>query len=239
MFIPVMGSFVAGQDITFVLLAAALAIEAMRRDRDVLAGLLFALCSVKVHLFLLLPVALLLHKRWRVLGGGVLGGVTFMTASFVTDGLDWPVRYVRMLANPKTHPGADVTPSLRSLVYAFTASENLVTEIVLSLAVAAMVIVIAKRSSLELAIGFSLIGGLLVSYHAFIHDCLILLLPMALILEHSKWPPLRASMALTIMPPLFFCLMAGHPWSALLPLALMIILVLAAVRPAGTDARIA
>jgi len=47
------------------------------RGRDVPAGLLLALCTAKPHLFLLLPVALVARRRWRLLASASAGTLGF------------------------------------------------------------------------------------------------------------------------------------------------------------------
>ena len=55
-----------------------LALLWMTRGRDFAAGLLLALCSIKFHMFLLLPLVLLIHRRWAVLRGGLVGGAILL-----------------------------------------------------------------------------------------------------------------------------------------------------------------
>jgi len=230
--LPVLSNFLTGQDLAFALLAAALAIESMRRGRDFAAGLLLSICAIKIHLFGLVPVVLLLHKRWTVLAGGALGGAAMLTASFASDGWDWPRRYLALLANPDLHPGPEHMPTLRGLLFAFTGYEMPWTLIALSIVVTAAVVYIAWRSDLEFALAFALVGGLLIGYHAYLQDCMILLLVFVLVLEHSRWVPLRGAMALALTPPLFLFLTAGRPWNAAVPLALLALLAMAAIKPA-------
>jgi hypothetical protein len=222
----------AGQDLTFVLLFAALAIEAMRRDWDFAAGLLLSICAIKIHLFALVPIPFLLHRRWRVLQGGAVGGLVLLGVSFASDGGDWPKRYLALLANPELHPRAEPMPTLRGLVCAFTSAELPWLMAALSLAVVLAVINVGYRSNLEFGLAFALVGGLLVGYHAYLQDCTILLLAFVLVLEHSRWVPLRGATVLALTPLPFVCLVAGKPWNALVPIMLLTLLALAVVRPA-------
>jgi hypothetical protein len=68
-------------------------------------------------------------------------------------------------------------------------------------------------------------------YHAALSDCMILLMTFVLVLEHSRFAPLRGTVAFAITPPVFFCLMEGRPWNAVVPVALMITMGLAAINP--------
>jgi hypothetical protein len=232
--LPLLSTILAGQDLAFPLLAAALAVQAMRRNRDFAAGLLLALCAIKIHLFAPVPLVLLVHRRWRVLQGGAVGGLVLLAASFVSDGWDWPQRYLSLLTNPELHPSAGLMPTLRGLVYAFTGREVPWAIAAGSLAVLVAVVHIARRGKLEFGLAFALVGGLLAGYHAYLQDCVILLLVFVLVLEHSRWAPLRAATALALTPPVFLLLMMGRPWNAVVPLLLLALLALAAVSPLPT-----
>jgi hypothetical protein len=231
--LPVLSNFLTGQDLAFAVLAAALAIEAMRRNQDFAAGLLLSLCAIKIHLFSMTPLVLLIHRRWSVLGGGATGGAVLLAASFLSDGLDWPRRYLGLLANPELHPGPEHMPTLRGLIFALSGREIPMLEIALSLVVIAALILLARRSSLEFGLAFAIVSGLLVGYHAYLQDCMILLLTFVLVLEHSRWPPLRAATALALTPPVFLFLTAGQPYNAVVPLVLLLLLALANIRPAS------
>lgn len=231
--LPLLANILTGQDLAFVLLAAAIAIEAMRRQQDFAAGLLLSLCAIKIHLFALVPIVLVLHRRWGVLQGGSVGGLVLCTVSFLSDGRDWAQRYLALLSNPELHPGAEHMPTLRGLVYAFTASELPWVVVVLSFVVALAVVHIGRRSNLEFGLAFALVGGLLVGYHAYLQDCTILLLVFVLVLEHSGSVWLRGATALALTPPVFLFLTAGKPWNAFVPLALLALLTTAVIRPAA------
>ncbi len=230
--LPVLSNFLTGQDLAFALLAFALSTEAMRRSRDFAGGLLLALCAIKIHLFILVPVVLLIHRKWKVLWGGASGAAVLAAISFLSDGWDWPRRYLALLGNPELHPGAEHMPTLRGLVFAATGSESRALLILLSALVVLTLVWIAWRGSLEFGLALALPAGLLIGYHAYLQDCVILLMTFLLALEHSNWPVLRGAVALAITPPVFLFLLAGEPWNAVVPAVLMICITLAAINAA-------
>jgi hypothetical protein len=62
-----------------------------------------ALCAVKPHLFLFMPVALLAQKKYRALVGLMLAGAALYLLSWAMLGPDWPVIYLRAVtANEAT-----------------------------------------------------------------------------------------------------------------------------------------
>jgi len=75
----------------------ALAIEAMRNDRPVLAGLAIAAMTLKPQLGLAIPVALLAGGHWRVILWATAGTAAILAASLVWPGADyWPAFFAAM-----------------------------------------------------------------------------------------------------------------------------------------------
>jgi hypothetical protein len=227
MSLPLLAAVLNGQDVAIVLLAASLAIEAARRGWVWTAGLLLSICSIKFHLIALALVVLLVQRRWRFLVGFLSGGMGLLATSFVAAGPDWPWRYLLALRKPEMHPCPESMPTFRSLVYALTGRDAPLLIVLLSLVVLAAVVYISRHAGFELAFACGLLGGVLTAYHAYMPDCLMLLLPFVLILKHSASRALRAGMAVLLMPPLYLCLAMGYPWSAIVPLAILAVLLMA------------
>jgi hypothetical protein len=226
---PLLSDFLNGQDVTLVLLLAAGSILAIRREHDFLAGLLLSLCAIKGHLFVLVPLVLLIHRRWMVLAGGAAGGVVLTAMSFFTDGKDWPQRYLALLANPELHPNPASMPNLRGLIFGLTGADHPAIYWLLTITVVAAVVWIAWGTrDFEMAFAMSLIGGVLVGFHAYVQDAVLLLLPFAIVIARSQVIPLRLLMALAILPPVYICLLVGRPYNAAVPLTLMAVLLTAA-----------
>lgn len=226
--LPLLSNFLNGQDVTLVLMLAAGSILAIRGKRDFLAGLLLSLCAIKGHLFVLTPLVFLIYRRWVVLAGGAAGGVALIAMSFLTDGKDWPQRYLALLKNPELHPNPSGMPNLRGLVFGITGAEYPAIYWALTIVVVAGVAWLAWRlKDLEMAFAMSLVAGLLVGYHAYLQDAALLLLPFAIVIARSKAVPLRVVMALAILPPIYICLVMGRPYNVAVPVVLMGVLVAA------------
>src|SRR5580658_735747 len=226
---PLLSNFLNGQDVTLVLLLAAGSILAIRHEHDFAAGLLLSLCAIKGHLFVLTPLIFLIHRRWMVLAGGAVGGGVLTAMSFLSDGRDWPRRYLTLLANPELHPSPSSMPNLRGLVFGVTGEEYPAMYWVLTICVVAAVVWLAwKIRDLEMAFAMSMVAGLLVGYHAYLQDAVLLLLPFAIVIAKSKVVSLRVLMALAILPPIYICLLMGRPWNIAVPLILMAVLGVAA-----------
>ena len=85
-FLPVATSFNVGQDVAFVLAAATGAYLLLRTGRPFLAGVLFGLCAIKFHLFLLLPLLIFHRRLWRTALGGLSVLAVFLAISFAAYG---------------------------------------------------------------------------------------------------------------------------------------------------------
>lgn len=228
--VPLLASFATGQDLGLVLLLAGLSMLLVKEDREFLAGLMLALCAIKFHLFLLMPLVLLIHRRWRVLMGGAAGGTALVLTSFVAGGPYWFQAYAILLRNPALHPGSEHMPNLHGLLSVLSIS-SLPAEAWLSLVVTAMVAFIAwKTPDVELALAFALVGGLLISFHAYVQDCVILLLVFVVICSKPVSRAERAIAALAVLPPVYLLLLLGKPYSLAAPVMFFALLFAGFVR---------
>jgi len=180
-FFPTWISFACGQDTPFVLLAVASAVLLLRKNRPFLAGVVFALCAIKFHLFLLLPLLILAKRLWRFSGGLLAGGTVLAGISVAVAGWDWPARQFELLKlNEAGESSQAFMPNLNGLFHSFPAGHAFLA--VTTLAVVCGAWYVVRRSSIEHAISAMLIAGLLIGMHAFLYDC-TLLLPYFLLLS--------------------------------------------------------
>ncbi|MGD0579013.1 MAG: glycosyltransferase family 87 protein, partial [Bryobacteraceae bacterium] len=81
--IPLFGALAVGQDIPLLLLTIAVSMRLETRQRSFAAGLVFALCAAKFHLFLLLPLLIVGRRMWRFAAGLLTGGSVLLALSFL------------------------------------------------------------------------------------------------------------------------------------------------------------
>lgn len=225
---PVFVNFANGQDAASVAALAGLAYLQAEKRRDFWAGLLLSLCAIKFHLLVLLPIALIAHRRWRILNGGLAGGAVWVAASFLTAGVDWPKRYLTLLANPALHPSPELMPSLHN--FADAGQYGLSFEVGLGILAAALVGWAASQSNFATAYGLALAAGPLVCHHSYSHD-LTLLIPAAAIFVIGDAPKaLRSLSFLAALPPVCFLALVGRPYSFVIS-GFLAALVLAAALP--------
>jgi len=187
-----------GQDVPLLLLLIALLARFHNSGRHFLAGLLFSLCLIKFHLFLLLPVVLLARRLLRILAGMSAGGVLLLLIATVADGPDWPRRYWAMLHTPGAQWHLEVMPSFYGLIRNWRFAVPV--EIAFAVLIAAAVFYVSRRSHFETALAAMLTGSVLVSHRPYIQDTLILI-PACLILLSSAYPRTVKYAAVVLLVP--------------------------------------
>ena len=101
-------------------------------------------------------------------------------------------------------------------------------EILCAALIVAVTWLVVRRTSFQAGLAVVLVGGLLVSYHAYQSDC-VLLLPAALLLAsrlQGHWTQLLGILLLT--PPLYLSLYFG--WAFLVPMVMVGFFCVTAVR---------
>ena len=250
MSIPVVDALCDGQDTPLLLLFLGTAMLLARRKRDFLAGVVLSLCAIKFHLFVMLPVALLLQRRWRMLAGGGIGIALLTALGAIVSGpgalLDW----IRLLRDPSIGFAAAVMPNLHGLVAAVHADPRL--EIVLAAAVlGAFLWTVSRAESFDVLLAVSIVCGLLVNFHSGISDDVLLLVVFVAVTANyasaqdaaastmnagNRTPagfvvrgftggaPMRSLIALLLTPIPWFMVLAGSPYNAVVPAALLLLM---------------
>jgi hypothetical protein len=224
--LPLLATLMNGQDCAWVLVFAALTVLLARSGRDFLAGLVLSLCAIKFHLFVFVPFAIVLSRRWMVAKGAFAGGAVLIAASFYAGGLDWPRQYAAAVLNSTFSPGIGSMPNLRGLVFNLTGENAAALTIATALVVLFYVLVAMRAAEFELRFAYALVAGLLTSYHAYMQDGLLLLVSLALFALHREPTPVQAAAVVAVSPLVCIMLLTGGTWSALVPAAIAAILIL-------------
>lgn len=205
-----------GQDLLLVLVWLALALR-IREKRPFLTGLLLSLCAAKFHLFVFLPLLLWRHRLWR---GFAAGAAALVVISFALGGWRWPVEYAATVASEEAVAQANsaIMPNLHGLFAALPYSGA--CEIGASLCVAAAVLVAVNRTDFATGLAAVLAGGILVSRHAYLHDC-ALLLPALLIMLPAVRGWALLPLAWLLAPASAIAVLAGHPAGDITRLAIV------------------
>jgi hypothetical protein len=221
--IPLLTALCNGQDTPLLLAILGGSILLTRRKMEFLAGLVLSLCAIKFHLFLFVPILLLVKKRWRILGGAASGIALLAGLGVLVNGIDSTSKYITVLRDPWINPSAIGMPNLHGLVAILHGDARL--EMLLIASVLLAFLWITQRSeNYEFLLAASLVCGLLVSFHSGVADDVVLFPAFVMAAAASASEPLRASAALILTPIPYFMALAGAPYSAFLPVALLLLL---------------
>jgi Glycosyltransferase family 87 len=202
-----------GQDTGFLFALVVAVWMALRREADFTAGLLLSLCAIKPHLFVLVPIVMVVHRRWNVLKGAALGGLALIGISFAANGSDWPGRFLEAISNPIIHP---VIGSMTAIYNAtqFLFGANPVPELVAAVVAAAgLAWITAKSDDIAIPYALALVLGLLVGHHANMQDTVLALAALGIFLVAKAPAAAIALTAVACTPPSALALLAGRPWS--------------------------
>jgi len=225
--VPIASAVANGQDLALLLLLVAAALRLFRSKHYLLAGVVLSMCAIKYHLFLLVPLALVAQRLWRVLAGAGIGAVALTALSVVAGGPQWPAAYLKVLADPAINPSIETMPALAGSVSGLEYG-NLILW-VFGIAVAAACWFIARRApDFETAFAASLLGSLLLSCHSYVSDA-TLLIPALLILAERRAIPLAVAYA-ALSPVPYFMLLRGSPAADLVRIAMLLVVGVIAVR---------
>lgn len=178
-FVPVILAIGYGQDTPFLLVFLGASLMLEKSGRHFLSGLVLSLCAIKFHLFLFVPIALILTRRWRVFAGGTCGVAALFALGVLVNGWGSTAAYVRVLRDPFINP----TPATISNIHGLVATLH--GGIPMESAFAGLALLLFswtawKSGSYPLTVASGLLFGLLVSYHSSFGDEILLLPVFAL-----------------------------------------------------------
>ena len=245
-FTPVFLTLLEGQDTILLLPLYALALVAIKRNAPFSAGCWLALGLFRVHLVAPFALLMFLLKRWKFVAGFLLTGVGLAVVSAAVIGWHGLIRYPAYIWSLEHHRGAAIlspkyTVAFRGLAEQFLAHplgpRGVLLVTVASSLAAILLVAWTWRSfshndweCLDLLFSLALIAVLLGGYHTLLYDLTLLLLPSALVINHTFVHRMRRSAHLGLVGPIaifFFTPLYAIFWilewkgSNLMALALM------------------
>lgn len=219
-FFPVAASLIVAQDSLMLAACMVGVLRLAERGKDVPAGLLLALCTAKPHLFLLLPLALVFRRRWKLFASAAGGTAALLAISTVVAGRGWLSQMLGVAGLLARDLGGDV--QRRPTVFQFGVNPaTLAAAAVLAALVAA---VIWRTRDFPAAVGIAMIGSILLAPHTSVYDLPLLLvaLPALPLGVYGNW------LRILLWTPLpYWALLRDRPWSTVLPLLLVAVIGLA------------
>ncbi len=207
---PFVAAIEQGQDTPFLLLGVVISLKLAAARSDVLAGFALALCTVKPHFLILVIVAFLIFKRWKIIGSFVAGIMILAAISFLAEDRDWPSAYGRQLLQPTWYNSVTASPNIVGL---FPLYSQQVKAVISTFAVILCIPVVAwigKRKNLEFTVWSALTLGVLSSFHAYLQDVL-LSVPLALTALEAGQPKAFRWAIFSLSPLASFALAAWIP----------------------------
>ncbi|MBM6405970.1 DUF2029 domain-containing protein [Phycicoccus sp. CSK15P-2] len=254
---PVLELVGAGQDTALVLAALVGGASLLVEGREVLAGVVLAVGTVKPHLVLLVPVVLLLGRAWKALVAllAVTTAAVVATTAWLGIGVwyDWVAALTSPLYRTEVGEGqAWKNASLRGLLDTLGpgAAGPWVSGVWMVLVLVVLVLTAGWLRGQGVPLWAHLVVTVplvtaLVAPHVLVYD-LVLVLPAATLLVARGGPTARAGVAvgyvLLFLAPLWHLValrlpavsVIGAPWVVLVVVGLW----LSAVRPAGVLSRL-
>jgi hypothetical protein len=221
--LPAGASLLNGQDVAFTFLALIAGAALYAKKQHFAAGLLWSLLAIKPHLFVFLPVILLLRRNWSVILGGVTGGAGLLAMSFLLSGPDWPQKLMTVLQQPALHAW-QIMPNI--YVFGGDALQQSPTMLKLCGVLTGAVLILAlwqweKRVGGWLPLFAIPPASILITTHVYVSDC-VLIFPFAMWLLHEAQSKLQRLLAFALLvPPIYVGLLMGPPVAFLAPAVLL------------------
>ena len=178
-FFPTWIDLGAAQDITILLFFAAASLALLRSGRPFAAGVVLAMCGIKFHLLLLVPLWIVGRRLWAYGMGAITGALALIAVSFAAAGADWPWRYADLL---RVHDRSALAGENAQPEWALrrSAARRNLGRAIQHCRHRGHVVRHASHA-VDQALAIALCGGLLITPHAYLYDC-VLLVPVLLLL---------------------------------------------------------
>ena len=220
--VPLFAALASGQDSIVLLFFVALSVYWVEKGRHFGAGVALSLCSIKPHLLVLLPLLLVLQRRWAVTAGFAAGATGVIVLSTVAAGPQWPLKFLEVITSDRIHAAIANMPNLNGLLFGLPYSPFLL--VVASIGVATVCGLALPHVSFRLGMGIVLLGSLLVCYHSFITDCVLLLPLLFEVLSGASRRWLKLLSLAVLAPPLSLVSTADRPYSYIAQITLVVYL---------------
>ena len=227
MYLPTALGIAHGQDSVLILLIVLGTFALAEREQHFLSGVVLGAGLIKFHLFLLWPVMLLIQRRWKMLAGACAAVTVEALLSLALAGPDGLKKYaalVRMTDLRHLSPSPELMVNARSIALNL-GIDNIGVIGLVTLAIVMLTLAACWRAPLWRAIAAASAGSLLVAPHVYGYDLGLLLSGLWLTMFESRTqsgsqgPRIAAAVLLTPVPMLLN--LAGSPWAAATPLALL------------------
>jgi len=228
MYLPTALGIAHAQDCVLMLAIVGGVYWLARREKHFLSGVILGAGLIKFHLFLLWPLAVLIQRRWRMLAGACAAALVELLVSLLLVGPSGLMQYAALLRMPdlrQLNPSPELMINVRSLALNL-GMDNLMVTGMLTAVVAILTVAACWRAPLWRVVAAASAGSLLVAPHVYGYDAALLLAGLWLAMFEpggTRGARITATVLLTPVPLLLG--LAGSPWAAATPLALLAFLI--------------
>jgi hypothetical protein len=196
-FFPALVGVISGADTTVYLLALAMALILLERGRDGFAAFALIVCLCKFNLVVLVPMMLLLHRRFNALISFVIGAILAAASSMELA----PIRdYVAAILDAPRKTAGFYPVGLRGFSVAIGQSWCYPVLAVLALVVCCWLM---RRLPLTEAFCVAITGSLLIVPYVTWYDSTLLALPLAVVYARGRAAMRVICIAILVAVPLW------------------------------------
>jgi len=226
MFLPALLGIVFGQDPVFWFGFVLLSWILFERGKPFGAGMSLGLCIVKPQLILLVPVALIIQRRWRMLAGFLSGCAVVVGGSMLLGGWNTLPRYAAFLGRVSAAGAMGLRHEREMDVSAILISAGfpIVLRFALIAAVAVALLVACRRSGWEFGLSAAMFSAFLVAPHTETYDTTCLMVAAWLMVFLAKTRLVRTLAAFFFTPLPWLLQLLDRPWTGVPALLLLCLL---------------
>jgi len=240
LYLPAALGIAHGQDCVFMLVVVIVTYALSEDGDNFPSGIALGVGLIKFHLFLAWPLALLLAKRWRMTFAATAMIAAEMLLSILLAGAGGVQEYFALLRKKDIehlNPSPELMINVHSVAINF-GLDNIAIKGALVLLVVAMAGIACWRAPWWRSVAAVSTASLLIPPHVYGYDACLLLLGiwLAIFISTDKWTRIFATLVCCPLP--YLMTLAGSPWAATTPIALLVFLACLAFRksPTPTDA---
>lgn len=214
-FFPVRFTMIEGQSSILLLLLLALVLSELTQGHQVRAGCFLALAAFKPHLIVPLLLAFLVARQWKSVVGFCGTGLILLAASVALVGWRTTFSFPNVVLQFNRLPvnlGGDapgIMPNIRGALYILFHSQMSASHLsALTASISALLIIAAitcfarfKHQALVLSFSMLMAISVLASYHGYLHEMSLMILPFLVVLRHITqhgFSPIRGALAASI-----------------------------------------
>ena len=212
-FMPLGITLMFGQVSLLLLLLYCACFAALQTGRPLLAGIFLSLALIKFQIALPTAFLFLVWRQWRFIAGFLCGTIVLTLISIRITGLKVMETYVESLVFMSRHASNAAGqakyatfPAQMPNLYGFfhSISHGATWGFALTILCSLLVLLWAAIQKPSLPLAF--LAGMLVSYHFFFYDAILLLLPISLLFNQSIDSPIHGRQKVAIYASVFLVL---------------------------------